>query len=81
MDALDVLIARALQTKWGNAAPSPQIWQRIRRHVASIVMGFAWNAHPVPYSYYRMDVSFPMPLFGAGSLLLWRYDFMLVRFA
>lgn len=82
MDALDALIAQSLQDRWGNAEPSPRVWRRIIRRVAFLFSPIlpAWRNNP---SYYpkHFESILIIPFSSAGSLLLWRYDFLLMRVA
>jgi hypothetical protein len=79
MDALDVLIAQALQARWGNATPSPRIWRRIVRHVASLTVPIYDDASTYRSNQRPDPLLVPFP--SAGSLLLWRYDLLLMRVA
>lgn len=81
MDTLDLLIARALQSRYGRKEPSPRVWWRIRRRTAAITSQSTpvWDAPRPLHLTYRMDIVFPLPFPAAGSLVLWRYDFLLPR--
>ncbi len=83
MDALDVLIAQSLQGRWGNAKPSPRVWRRILRRVASrfSLIPPAGRNNPSHYPPHPFEPIFIAPFSSAGSLLLWRYDLLLMRVA
>jgi hypothetical protein len=83
MDALDVLIAQSLQDRWGEAKPSPRVWRRINRRVASLFFSPippAWSDNP-SYPKHPLEPILTPPFSSAGSLLLWRYDLLLMRVA
>ncbi len=79
MDALDVLIAQAMQARWGNARPSSRVWRRIARRTASLTFSLR-NDVSTHRPDWRPD-PFLVPFSSAGILLLWRYDFLLMRVA
>ncbi|GEM_PF-2954457 len=81
MDTLDLLIARALQSGWGKAEPSSRVWHRIRRQIAARPAPNipTRDFYLAPYWTPAVDTVFPFP--SAGSLVLWRYDLALSRFA
>ncbi len=83
MDALDVLIAQSLYDRWGSAAPSPRVWRRIVRRVASFFSPIppAWRNNPSYYPKHPLEPVLIAPFSSAGSLLLWRYDLLLMRVA
>lgn len=83
MDTLDVLIAQSLQNRWGNTKPSPHIWRRIIRRVASLPSLFPHVRYSTPYYDPRhpLESILVTPFSSAGSLLLWRYDLLLMRVA
>jgi len=83
MDALDVLIAQAMQARWGNARPSPRVWRRIIRRVASLFPPTPpiWRNNPSYYPKHPFEPLLITPFSSAGSLLLWRYDLLLMRVA
>jgi len=83
MDALDVLIAQSLQDHWGNAKPSPRVWRRIIRRVASLFPPTppTWRNNPSYYPKHPFEPILITPFSSAGSLLLWRYDLLLMRVA
>lgn len=83
MDALDVLIAQSLQNRWVSAKPLPRVWRRIVRRVASL-SSVTPPARYTPPNYYPgrpLEPIFIAPFSSAGSLLLWRYDLLLMRVA
>ncbi len=81
MDGLDILIAQSLQSQWGHREPSPRIWQRLSRRIASLASRFAPEEYPTFYSPSprRPERIFAPPFYLAGSLVLWRYDPMLMQ--
>ncbi|MGB9777380.1 MAG: hypothetical protein ACPLYD_13310 [Anaerolineae bacterium] len=83
MDTLDILIAQSLQNRWGDAQPSPRVWRRIIRRVASLFSPIppAWRNNPAYYPRHPLGPVFVTPFSSAGSLLLWRYDLLLMRVA
>lgn len=83
MNALDALIAQSLQDRWGNAEPSQRVWRRIIRHVASLSSPIlpAWRNNPSYYPKHPFEPILITPFSSAGSLVLWRYDLLLMRVA
>lgn len=83
MDALDLLIARSLHNRWGHVEPSPRVWRRIIRRVAALssLIPPAWHNHPFDYPRRPPEPILITPFSSAGSLLLWRYDLLLMRVA
>lgn len=82
MDALDLLMAQSLQVRWKNAGPSPRVWRRIVRRIASLSPPPRQTRSIVPdYPDRQSAPLFTVPLPSAGHLLLWRYDFLLLRIA
>jgi len=79
MDALDVLIAQAMQARWGNARPSPRVWRQIVRRATSLTLSLR-NDVSTHHPDWRPD-PFLIPFPSAGSLMLWRYDLLLMRVA
>lgn len=80
MDGLDILIIRSLHSRWGYAEPSPRVWRRIARRIASLASRLASEEH---LNYYppsrRPESTFPFSLASASGLILWRYDPMLMQ--
>lgn len=83
MDTLDVLIAQSLQDRWGNAEPPPRVRRRIVRRVASLFSPIpaAWRNDPSYYPKHPFEPVLIAPFTSAGSLVLWRYDLLLMRIA
>lgn len=83
MDALDILIAQSLRDRWGHASPLPRVWRRMIRRVAALSSPIspAWRNNPNPSPRYSFEPIFAAPFFASGSLLLWRYDLLLMRVA
>lgn len=80
MDGLDILIAQSLQSQWKHREPSSRVWRRIRRRIALL------TSPEIPNEYFlnhplrpRSESLFVPPFHFAGSLVLCRYDLMLMQ--